>query len=102
MDRMCEPISERFDVFATLNEIDPDLAIRERGINVVAVLTSGKDPIDAALMDRLPKLRLIVAVGAATRASRFRPRRYVASLSPMRETRIAAMWPITPWRSLWR
>ena len=60
MDRMCEPISERFDVLRLWNEIDPDLAIRERGINVIAVLTSGKDPIDAALMDRLPKLRLIV------------------------------------------
>lgn len=64
MDRMCEPISGRFDVLRLWNESDPDLAIRERGVNVVAVLTSGKDRIDAALMDRLPKLRLIVAVGA--------------------------------------
>ena len=64
MDRMCEPIAGRFDVLRLWNENDPDLAIRERGVNVVAVLTSGKDRIDAALMDRLPKLCLIVAVGA--------------------------------------
>jgi hydroxypyruvate reductase len=62
MDRMCEPIAERFDVLRLWSE--GDAAIRERGADVVAVLTSGKDRIEAALMDRLPKLRLIVAVGA--------------------------------------
>lgn len=64
MDRMCEPIAGRFEVLRLWNETDPDAALRERGGNVVAVLTSGKDRIDAALMDRLPRLRLIVAVGA--------------------------------------
>jgi lactate dehydrogenase-like 2-hydroxyacid dehydrogenase len=62
MDRMCEPIAERFDVLRLWSE--GDVAIRERGANVIALLTSGRDRIDAALMDRLPKLRLIVAVGA--------------------------------------
>jgi lactate dehydrogenase-like 2-hydroxyacid dehydrogenase len=62
MDRMCEPIAQRFDILRLWSE--SDLAIRERGAEVVAILTSGKDRIDAALMDRLPKLRLIVAVGA--------------------------------------
>lgn len=62
MDRMCEPIAERFDVLRLWSE--GDVAIRERGADVVAVLTSGRDRIEAALMDRLPKLRLIVAVGA--------------------------------------
>jgi len=62
MDRMCEPIAERFDVLRLWSE--GDAAIHERGANVVAVLTSGRDRIEAALMDRLPKLRLIVAVGA--------------------------------------
>ena len=64
MDRMCEPIAERFDVLRLWNETEPDAAIRERGGNGVAILTTGQDRIDAALMDRLPKLRLIVAVGA--------------------------------------
>ena len=41
-----------------------DAAIHERGADVVAVLTSGRDRIEADLMDRLPKLRLIAAVGA--------------------------------------
>lgn len=62
MDRMCEPIAARFDVLRLWSE--GDVAIRERGAEVVAILTSGRDRIDAALMDRLPKLRLIVAVGA--------------------------------------
>jgi hydroxypyruvate reductase len=62
MDRMCEPITERFDVLRLWSE--GDVAIRERGAEVVAILTAGKDPIDAPLMQRLPKLRLIVAVGA--------------------------------------
>jgi len=64
MDRMCEPIAGRFDVLRLWNESDPDAALRERGAHIVAVLTSGRDRIDAALMERLPRLRLIVAVGA--------------------------------------
>jgi hydroxypyruvate reductase len=64
IDPMCEPIAARFDVLRLWNESEPDVAIRERGGNVVAILTSGQDRVDGALMDRLPKLRLIVAVGA--------------------------------------
>jgi hydroxypyruvate reductase len=64
MDRMCEPIADRFDVLRLWTEADPDLAVRERGGNIVAILTSGRDRIDSYLMERLPKLRLIVAVGA--------------------------------------
>jgi hydroxypyruvate reductase len=62
MDRMCEPLAERFDILRLWSE--GDAAIRERGADVVAILTAGRDQIDSALMDRLPKLRLIVAVGA--------------------------------------
>jgi lactate dehydrogenase-like 2-hydroxyacid dehydrogenase len=62
MDRMCAPIAERFDILRLWSE--GDAAIRERGAEVVTILTSGRDRIEAALMDRLPKLRLIVAVGA--------------------------------------
>ena len=62
MDRMCAPIADRFDVLRLWSE--GDAALRERGADVVAILTSGQDRIDAALLDRLPKLRLIVAVGA--------------------------------------
>jgi hydroxypyruvate reductase len=62
MDRMCAPIAERFDVLRLWSE--GDAALRERGASVVAILTAGKDRIDATLMERLPKLRLIVAVGA--------------------------------------
>ena len=75
MDRMCEPVAERFDVLRLWSE--GDAAIRERGAGVVAILTAGKDRIDATLMQRLPKLRLIVAVGAGyegvdVRAARMR------------------------------
>jgi hydroxypyruvate reductase len=75
MDRMCEPVAERFDVLRLWSE--GDAAIRERGASVVAILTAGKDRIDATLMQRLPKLRLIVAVGAGyegvdVRAARMR------------------------------
>src|SRR5579862_4309524 len=75
MDRMCEPVAERFDVLRVWSE--GDAAIRERGAGVVAILTAGKDRIDATLMQRLPKLRLIVAVGAGyegvdVRAARMR------------------------------
>ena len=62
MDRMCAPVADRFEVLRLWSE--GDAAIRERGADVVAILTSGQDRIDAALLDRLPKLRLIVAVGA--------------------------------------
>ena len=62
MDRMCVPVADRFDVLRLWSE--GDAAIRERGADVVAILTSGQDRIDAALLDRLPRLRLIVAVGA--------------------------------------
>jgi len=55
MDRMCEPVAERFDVLRLWSE--GDAAIRERGAGVVAILTAGKDRIDATLMQRLPKLR---------------------------------------------
>jgi hydroxypyruvate reductase len=64
MDRMCEPVAGRFDVLRLWKEADPDGAIRERGAQIVAVLTAGQDRIDADLMDRLPNLRLVVAVGA--------------------------------------
>jgi lactate dehydrogenase-like 2-hydroxyacid dehydrogenase len=75
MERMCEPVAARFDVLRLWSE--GDAAIRERGAQVVAVLTSGKDRIDSALLDRLPKLRLIAAVGAGyecvdVRAARLR------------------------------
>jgi hydroxypyruvate reductase len=62
MDRMCEPLAQSFDILRLWSE--GDAAIRERGADVVALLTSGRDRVDAALMDRLPRLRLIVAVGA--------------------------------------
>jgi|SRR5579859_2844252 len=65
IERMCEPIAERFDVLRLWNESEPEAAIRERGRDVVAILTTGQDHrIDAALMDRLPNLRIIAAVGA--------------------------------------
>lgn len=68
IDRMCEPVAERFDVLRLWNEPDPEVALRERGGDMVAILTTGQDRIDAALMDRLPRLRLIVAVGAGYEA----------------------------------
>ena len=37
MDRMCAPVAERFDVLRLWSE--GDAAIRERGADVVAILT---------------------------------------------------------------
>ncbi|MCX7864543.1 MAG: hypothetical protein N2423_05855, partial [Novosphingobium sp.] len=56
---------ERFDPIRTWQSDDPEALIDERGGDVVAILTMGKDyPINDALFDRLPALKLIVGVGA--------------------------------------
>jgi lactate dehydrogenase-like 2-hydroxyacid dehydrogenase len=64
MEYMAGLISDRFDLLKLWEESDPDKAIAERGAGVVAILTTGNEKIDGALMDRLPGLKVIVAVGA--------------------------------------
>lgn len=65
MVHMAGEAAARFDLVKTWEEANAETAIAARGASVVAILTTGHDyPIDAALFDRLPSLRLIVAVGS--------------------------------------
>ncbi len=64
MEYMSGLISDRFDLLKLWEESDPDKAIAERGAGVVAILTTGNEAIGPDLMDRLPGLKVIVAVGA--------------------------------------
>lgn len=57
-------VLDRFTVFRLWEEADAETAIARRGRGIVAILTAGKDRIDATLMDRLPGLRVIAAAGA--------------------------------------
>jgi lactate dehydrogenase-like 2-hydroxyacid dehydrogenase len=65
MEYMAGDAAQHFDLFRMWEEKDVERAIDEKGGTVVAILTMGQDyPINDALFDRLPNLRLIVAVGA--------------------------------------
>jgi hydroxypyruvate reductase len=62
---MAGDAADRFELVKTWEADDPEQAIDQNAGSIVAILTIGQDyPIDDALFDRLPKLRLIVAVGA--------------------------------------
>ena len=62
---MAGDAADRFDLVKTWEEDDPEQAIDKKGESIVAILTMGQDyAIDDALFERLPNLRLIVAVGA--------------------------------------
>lgn len=64
MEYMAGDAAEHFELLKAWEE-DLDKALDEKGSNVVAILTIGQDyPINDALFDRLPNLKLIVAVGA--------------------------------------
>jgi len=65
MVHMAGEAAARFDLLKMWEEKDPESAISAKGASVVAILTTGQDyPINAALFDRLPALKLIVAVGS--------------------------------------
>lgn len=64
MEYMGGLITDRFDLLKLWEEADPDAAIAARGAGVVAILTTGNETIGPDLMDRLPNLKLIAAVGA--------------------------------------
>ena len=65
MVHMAGDAAERFDLLKIWEEPDIDAAIAAKGGSVVAILTTGQDyPLNAALFGRLPKLKLIVAVGS--------------------------------------
>ena len=65
MVHMAGEAAERFDLIKMWEEADVDAAIAARGASVVAILTTGHDfPLNAALFERLPALKLIVAVGS--------------------------------------
>ncbi len=65
MVHMAGEAASRFDLVKIWEESDADAAISEKSGTIVAILTTGQDyPINAALFDRLPALKLIVAVGS--------------------------------------
>jgi len=65
MENMAGDAAGHFDLLKAWEEQDIEKAIDEKGGNVVVILTMGQDyPINDALFDRLPNLKLIVAVGA--------------------------------------
>lgn len=62
---MAGEVADRFELVKTWEADDPEQLIDENSETIAAILTMGQDyAIDDALFDRLPKLRLIVAVGA--------------------------------------
>ncbi len=65
MVHMAGEAASRFELLKMWEESDLDAAIAAKGQSVVAILTTGQDhPINAALIDRLPALKVIVAVGS--------------------------------------
>jgi lactate dehydrogenase-like 2-hydroxyacid dehydrogenase len=64
MEGMAKPILDRFEPFRMWEQSDAMAALRSRGKSIVATLTTGHDPINAALIEMLPNLKVIAAVGA--------------------------------------
>jgi hydroxypyruvate reductase len=65
MEYMAGDAAQHFELLKMWEEPDVEAAISARGGSAVALLTTGQDyPINTALFDRLPALRLIVAVGS--------------------------------------
>jgi hydroxypyruvate reductase len=65
MEFMGAEVAARFEPIKMWEEPDFDAAIAAKGASVAAILTTGHDhPIDAALIGRLPALKVIVAVGS--------------------------------------
>lgn len=65
MEYMAGEAAARFDLVKMWEEPDFEAAITAKGASVAAILTTGQDhPIDAALIGRLPALKVIVAVGS--------------------------------------
>ncbi|MDG2004891.1 MAG: NAD(P)-dependent oxidoreductase, partial [Novosphingobium sp.] len=62
---MAGDAADRFELVKTWEADDPEKLIDENAESITAILTMGQDyAIDDALFDRLPNVRLIVAVGA--------------------------------------
>jgi lactate dehydrogenase-like 2-hydroxyacid dehydrogenase len=53
----------RFDVIRLWESDDPDAVLAARGSEVAAIATSGHSAVDAALMDRLPRLGIVANFG---------------------------------------
>jgi hydroxypyruvate reductase len=64
MDRLLDgALEDRFDIIRLWREADPEAIIDKRGSEVIATLTV-RERLDAAMLDRLPNLKLIVVPGA--------------------------------------
>lgn len=65
MEVMAAEISDRFELVRMWLEEDEEKALAEKGGTISAVITTGHDyAIDDALFDKLPKLKVVVAVGS--------------------------------------
>jgi lactate dehydrogenase-like 2-hydroxyacid dehydrogenase len=65
MEVMAGEIANRFALVKVWEQSDPERALAEKGDSVVAILTTGQDyPINAKLFDKLPNLKIVVAVGS--------------------------------------
>lgn len=58
-----ERCAEHFDVLALAEHADPDAVLDERGADVRAIASAGHGRVDAALLDRLPRLEIISNFG---------------------------------------
>ncbi len=59
---------EHFDVLRLWQCEDPEAVLAERGAEVRALCSAGHSPVDAALMDRLPRLEIIANFGVGYEA----------------------------------
>lgn len=65
MEVMAGEIANRFSLVKAWDEATREQTISEKAASVVAILTTGADyPMNDALFDRLPNLKIVVAVGS--------------------------------------
>jgi lactate dehydrogenase-like 2-hydroxyacid dehydrogenase len=55
--------AERFELLRLWEAADPDALLTERGPDVRGLATGGHQPVDAALLDRLPNLQIVANFG---------------------------------------
>jgi lactate dehydrogenase-like 2-hydroxyacid dehydrogenase len=62
-DAVVDGCAERFELLKLWEAADPEALLAERGADVRALATGGHQPVDAALLDRLPNLQIIANFG---------------------------------------
>jgi lactate dehydrogenase-like 2-hydroxyacid dehydrogenase len=62
-DAVTSGLEERFEVLRLWESTDPGALLEDRGTEVAAVATAGERPVDAELMDALPRLEVVANFG---------------------------------------